>query len=77
MLYAINNHDPFSGQCVLSRGIVGSRGDAPTVASPLYKQVFELRTGRCVTEPAASVPVYEVRRSGAGVEVQGRSDGGP
>ena len=33
MLYAIGNRDPFSGAFVLSRGIVGSAGDAPTVAS--------------------------------------------
>ena len=29
-------------------GIVGTRGDAPTVASPMYKQVFDLRTGACL-----------------------------
>ena len=46
MLYAIGNRDPFSGAFVLSRGIVGSAGDAPTVASPVFKQVFDLRTGR-------------------------------
>jgi nitrite reductase (NADH) small subunit len=32
----------------MSRGIVGSRGDAPTVASPMHKQVFDLRTGICL-----------------------------
>lgn len=45
---AVDNHDPYSGANVISRGIVGSRGDAPTVASPMYKQVFDLRTGRCL-----------------------------
>ena len=29
-------------------GIVGSRGDDATVASPMYKQVFDLRTGECL-----------------------------
>ena len=47
-VYALDNRDPFSGANVLSRGIVGSRGDVPTVASPMYKQVFDLRTGACL-----------------------------
>ncbi|MDH6577531.1 nitrite reductase small subunit NirD [Kitasatospora sp. MAP5-34] len=52
-LYAVDNRDPFSGTYVLSRGIVGSRGDTPTVASPMYKQVFDLRDGRCLDEETA------------------------
>ncbi len=45
---AVDNHDPYSGANVISRGIVGSRGDRPTVASPMYKQIFDLRSGTCV-----------------------------
>ncbi|MGY5764738.1 nitrite reductase small subunit NirD [Brachybacterium sp. DNPG3] len=45
---AVANHDPYSGANVISRGIVGSRAGAPTVASPLYKQVFDLTTGECL-----------------------------
>jgi len=45
---AVAQLDPFSGAHVVARGIVGSRGDAPTVASPMFKQVFDLRTGRCL-----------------------------
>jgi nitrite reductase (NADH) small subunit len=70
MLHAIDNRDPFSGAFVLSRGIVGTAGDVPTVASPLFKQAFDLRTGRCLSEPAVAVPVHEVRRSGELVEVR-------
>ncbi len=47
-VHAVSNLDPFSGANVMSRGIVGSRGEAPTVASPMHKQVFDLRTGRCL-----------------------------
>lgn len=60
-VYAIGNLDPFSGAYVLARGIVGSRGDAPVVASPMYKEAFDLRTGQCLDDPAVSVPVYPVR----------------
>jgi nitrite reductase (NADH) small subunit len=47
-VYAVQQLDPYSGAHVISRGIVGTRGDVPTVASPMYKQVFDLRTGECV-----------------------------
>ena len=59
-VHAIGNVDPFSGASVLSRGIVGSRGDAPVVSSPMYKQAFDLRTGRCLDDDGASVPAYDV-----------------
>lgn len=57
-VHAVGNHDPFSGANVLARGITGSRGDVPTVASPMHKQTFDLRTGRCLDDPAVSVPVW-------------------
>jgi nitrite reductase (NADH) small subunit len=47
-VHAVSNLDPYSGAHVISRGIVGTRQDAPTVASPMYKQVFDLRTGMCL-----------------------------
>ncbi len=37
MLHAVDNRDLFTGQNVLSRGIVGTRGETPTVASPLSR----------------------------------------
>ncbi|MET9314896.1 nitrite reductase small subunit NirD [Kribbella sp. NPDC003505] len=59
-VFAIGNQDPFSGANVMSRGIVGSRGDVPTVASPMFKQVFDLRTGACLDDADVSLPVYPV-----------------
>ncbi len=60
-LYAIDNHDPCSGVNVLSRGIVGSKGDAVVVASPIYKQHFDLATGKCLEEPGVAVATFEAR----------------
>ena len=60
-LFALSNFDPFSKAFVLSRGIVGSRGDRLKVASPIYKQSFDLRTGQCLDDPEVSVPVFGVR----------------
>jgi nitrite reductase (NADH) small subunit len=59
--YAIGNVDPFSWASVLSRGIVGDVGGAPTVASPIFKQRFDLRTGRSIEDEAVAVPTYDVR----------------
>lgn len=47
-LYAVQNLCPFSGASVISRGITGSRLGEPTIASPVYKQVFSLVTGECL-----------------------------
>lgn len=69
-LFAIGNEDPFTGAFVLSRGIVGTRGDLPTVASPLHKQVYDLRTGLCLDDETASVPVFAVRELDGQVEVE-------
>ncbi|MFE3500843.1 nitrite reductase small subunit NirD [Kitasatospora sp. NPDC059146] len=52
-LYAVDNLDPFSGAPVLSRGLLGSRGDRPTLTSPMYKQVYDLTDGRCLDEDTA------------------------
>ena len=69
-LYALSNLDPFSGAYVMSRGIVGCRRGVPTVASPMFKQVFDLRTGHCLDDPDKAVTVFAVRRrAGDRVEV--------
>ncbi|RLK47342.1 nitrite reductase small subunit NirD [Microbacterium telephonicum] len=47
-VYAVDNRDPYSGAHVISRGIVGTRGSIPTIASPMYKQSWDLRSGVCV-----------------------------
>lgn len=63
-LAAICQRDPYSGAYVMARGIVGSAGGAPTVASPMYKHVFDLRTGECVEAHGAeprTVRIYPVR----------------
>lgn len=67
-LYAIDNHDPFSDANVLSRGIVGDLKGRTVVASPIYKQHFDLATGECLEEDV-KIPVYQVREHGGQVEL--------
>ena len=59
-VYAVANFDPFSKAFVLARGIVGDKGGIPRLASPVYKQAFDLRTGACFDDPSVRVPVYPV-----------------
>lgn len=77
---AVQQRDPFSGAHVMSRGIVGTRGDVPTVASPMYKQVFDLRTGRCldgVGREPQDLRTWDVRVEGDVVLVGGPRSGAP
>jgi len=67
--FAIDERDPFTGAQVMSRGLVGDVEGAPTVASPLYKQRFDLRTGRCLDDDAVAVRTWPVRLHGGHVEV--------
>lgn len=61
-LYAISNYDPIGKANVLSRGILGNIGEQLVVASPLYKQHFDLNTGECLEDPDQNIKAYQVRR---------------
>jgi nitrite reductase (NADH) small subunit len=68
-LYALSNYDPFSKAFVLSRGIVGDKAGIPKIASPIYKQNFDLRDGQCLDDAAVKIPTYQVRVVNGGVEL--------
>ncbi|MBJ9590850.1 nitrite reductase small subunit NirD [Burkholderia seminalis] len=63
-VFAIDNVDPVSQAAVMSRGLIGSLGERIVVASPLYKQHFDLRTGECLEAPERSVNAYPSRVEG-------------
>lgn len=67
--YAIDNVDPKSGASVLSRGLVGSLGKHTVVASPLYKNHFDLTDGVCLESPEHSVRAHTVRIEDGTVQV--------
>ncbi len=60
-VFAIGNVDPHSRAAVLSRGLVGSIGARIVVASPIYKQHFDLTNGECIESAAHSVDCYRAR----------------
>ncbi len=63
-VFAVGQHDPFSGANVMARGIVGSvlrdGEEIPTLQSPLYKQAFDLRTGEALGDVPASLGTWAV-----------------
>jgi nitrite reductase (NADH) small subunit len=71
-VFAVDHRDPFSGANVMARGLVGSRGDVPTVASPVFKQAFDLRTGVCLDDESAALGVWDIRVVDGVVEVKAR-----
>ena len=60
-VYALSNFDPFSNAFVIARGIVGDRAGRPKIASPIFKQSFDLRTGECLDDPGVRLPSYRTR----------------
>jgi nitrite reductase (NADH) small subunit len=68
-LYALSNFDPYSRAFVLSRGLIGSRGERVKVASPIYKHCFDLVTGECLEDSDVSVATFEVRVIAGRVQV--------
>ncbi|MFL6157149.1 MAG: nitrite reductase small subunit NirD, partial [Marmoricola sp.] len=72
-VYAVGHRDPFADANVIARGIIGSVGNGQdqrdTVASPMYKHVFDLRTGECLTDPSERLPVYRTWIAGGVVYV--------
>lgn len=71
-VYAISNYDPIGKANVLSRGIIGDIRGHKVVASPLYKQHFDLQTGACLEDDTVTVPIYACQINGGRVQVDTR-----
>ena len=78
-LFALDNYDPFSQANVLSRGLIGGTtvtNDAGIdeailyVASPIYKQRFNLATGQCLDDESIKLNTYQVALNDDDVVVQ-------
>ena len=71
-VYAVGNRDPFSRR---QRAVARHRRRPEGRAGrrlPVYKQHFELLTGRCVEDAAVRIPVYRARVEDGFVVVEPR-----
>lgn len=62
--YAVSHIDPVTDVPIIARGLVGSHGDnfdIPTVASPLHKRRYDLRTGACLDDDTPPLATYQLR----------------
>ncbi len=75
-VYAVSNFDPFSKAYVMSRGIVGDKGGVLKIASPIYKQNFNLATGECLDDATVKLATYPARVRAGKVEVAVIQHGG-
>ncbi|MET4590060.1 nitrite reductase small subunit NirD [Arthrobacter sp. 754] len=69
-VFAVAHEDPATGAHVMARGILGSRGSRPTIASPLHKEVYDLETGECFGTAAVRLETFSTRVSDGFVEVE-------
>ena len=64
-VFAMDNFDPFSQANVISRGLLGSceidGQKVRYVASPMYKQRFDLATGKCLDDEQVALRSYPVK----------------
>ncbi|WP_446666683.1 nitrite reductase small subunit NirD [Flexivirga sp. B27] len=72
-LFAVSHRDPVSGANVMARGLVGSATvdgvEVPTITSPMFKQTYDLRDGRCLTDRCALLTTWDVRLHGGDVQI--------
>ncbi len=74
-VYAVTHRDPATGAHVMARGITGSKsvpgqGQRETIASPLHKQVYDLETGACYSNPALHLQTFGSRLLDGWVEIE-------
>ena len=68
-LFAVSNHCPFANANVLSRGLLAELDGVLSIASPIYKQHFNLETGICLEDESVSIKSYEIRETEGQVEI--------
>lgn len=69
-VFAVAQQDPATLANVMARGIIGSRGSRPTIASPLHKEVYDLETGECFTDPDLKLATFATRLVDGYIEVE-------
>jgi nitrite reductase (NADH) small subunit len=69
-VFAVAQEDPATGAHVMARGIIGSRGARPTIASPLHKEVYDLETGECFGTSDLRLATFGARVVDGFIEVE-------
>lgn len=70
-IFALSNYDPVAKANVIARGLVGDIEGRLMIASPLYKQRYDLQSGECLDAEELRLKRWEVRLREGIVEVWG------
>ena len=54
---------------MISRGIVGDKGGRSMIASPIYKQAIDLKTGQSLDDPSVRLQIWAERERNGRVEI--------
>lgn len=68
-IYALDNKDPFSRANVIARGLVGTKNGYEVIISPMYKQAFDLETGKCLDDSNIEIETKRARVRSGRIEV--------
>ncbi|WJG11100.1 nitrite reductase small subunit NirD [Aliiglaciecola sp. LCG003] len=60
-IVATSNWDPIGQANVMYRGLLGSTKGTDYIASPLYKQRYNLDNGACIDDPLQSLKIHQVK----------------
>ena len=71
-VYALSHLDPFSGAEVIGHGLICESKGRWSVASPIYKQHFDLETGQCLESDEVKLTCYPVRIKNNWVELKNK-----
>ena len=69
-LFAVSNFDPIGKANVMYRGLVGSLGGVPVVASPLYKEHYSLESGECIEHPDIHLTSFAIKQDGERIYIR-------
>lgn len=69
-LFAVSNFDPIGKANVMYRGLVGSIGGVPVVASPLFKEHYSLESGECIEHPDIHLTSFAIKQDGERIYIR-------
>ena len=69
-LFAVSNFDPIGKANVMYRGLVGSIGGVPVVASPLFKEHYSLESGECIEHPDIHLTSFVIKQDGERIYIR-------
>lgn len=59
-IFVTQNECPHKKENVLARGIIGNKQEQFTIACPMHKKLFDLKTGNAIQHTCGNLKIYKV-----------------